>query len=251
MKNIYKFSILNFYALIVVCCIFIFSACNKSESITSPKISDYSPLQTGKYITYQLDSLIYLAFGTRDTVVSYQVKYQTDSLIADNLGRQAYRIFRFIRKNENQAWAPDATFMAISTENRLEFVENNLRYIKLQMPIVNNYSWKGNSFIDTYSANSLLRYMDGWDYTYSNVNGIDTVGNQVIENTLTISQRDEIVGIPEEPNSYSEVNYGQEKYAKGIGMVYRKFFHSEYQPNNGGYFADGSYGVTYTMIDHN
>jgi hypothetical protein len=97
----------------------------------------------------------------------------------------------------------------------------------------------------------LLRYLDGWDYTYSNVNEADTIGNQIVENTLTINQRDEIVGIPEEPNSYSEVNFGQEKYAKGIGMVYRKFFHSEYQPNNGGYFADGSYGVTYTMIDHN
>jgi hypothetical protein len=251
MKNIVKFSIFNFYFLIVSFFIFTLSACNKSETYSSPSISDYNPLQTGKYITYQLDSLIYLAFGTRDTIVSYQVKYQTDSLITDNLGRPAYRIFRFIRKNETQAWTPDATFMAVSTENQLEFIENNLRYIKLQMPIVNNYSWKGNSFIDTYSANSLLRYLDGWDYTYSNVNEADSIGNQIIENTLTINQRDEIVGIPEEPNSYSEVNFGQEKYAKGIGMVYRKFFHSEYQPNNGGYFADGSYGVTYTMIDHN
>ena len=30
-----------------------------------------------------------------------------------------------------------------------------------------------------------------------------------------------------------------------------KFNHKEYQPNNGGYVADGSYGITLTMIDHN
>ena len=71
------------------------------------------------------------------------------------------------------------------------------------------------------------------------------------ENVITVLQRDEIIGVPDEPSSYSEVNYSQEKYAKGIGLIYRKFFHSEYQPNNGGYFADGSYGVTYTIIDHN
>ena len=230
---------------------FYLSSCKKTESYNSPSIADYNPLQTGKYITYQLDSLIYLSFGTRDTTVSYQVKYLTDSLITDNLGRPAYRIFRFIRKNENEPWRSDATFMSINTGNSLEFIENNLRYIKLQMPIKDNVSWKGNSFIDTYSANSLLRYLDNWDYVYNNVGSADVVGSFNSENTITVNQRDEIIGVPDEPSSYSEVNYSQEKYAKGIGMIYRKFFHSEYQPNNGGYFADGSYGVTYTIIDHN
>ena len=51
--------------------------------------------------------------------------------------------------------------------------------------------------------------------------------------------------------SIYQINYAQEKYALGIGMVYKTFLHKEYQPNNGGYVADGSYGVTYTMIEHN
>jgi len=239
---------LFFYFLLFT---FYLSSCKKSESYSSPSIADYNPLQTGKYITYQLDSLIYLSFGTRDTTVSYQVKYLTDSLITDNLGRPAYRIFRFIRKNENEPWRSDAAFMSINTGNRLEFIENNLRYIKLQMPIKDNVTWKGNSFIDTYSSNSLFRYLDNWDYSYANVGAADDVSNFNFENVITVLQRDEIIGVPDEPSSYSEVNYSQEKYAKGIGMIYRKFFHSEYQPNNGGYFADGSYGVTYTIIDHN
>jgi hypothetical protein len=236
---------------IVTVTAFYLSSCKKTESYSSPSIADYNPLQTGKYITYQLDSLIYLSFGTRDTTVSYQVKYLTDSLITDNLGRPAYRIFRFIRKNENEPWRSDAAFMSINTGNRLEFIENNLRYIKLQMPIKDNVKWKGNSFIDTYSSNSLFRYLDNWDYSYANVGAADDVSNFNFDNIITVLQRDEIIGVPDEPSSYSEVNYSQEKYAKGIGMIYRKFFHSEYQPNNGGYFADGSYGVTYTIIDHN
>jgi len=248
-----NYQISNFlrFLPIIIGTAFFFSSCKKTESYTSPSIADYNPLQTGKYITYQLDSLIYLSFGTRDTTVSYQVKYLTDSLITDNLGRPAYRIFRFIRKNENEPWRSDAAFMSINTGNRLEFIENNLRYIKLQMPIKDNVSWKGNAYIDTYSASSLLRYLDNWDYVYANVGAADDVSNFNFDNIITVLQRDEIIGVPDEPSSYSEVNYSQEKYAKGIGMIYRKFFHSEYQPNNGGYFADGSYGVTYTIIDYN
>lgn len=244
----YQIIKLVFYFLLFT---FYLSSCKKTESYNSPSIADYNPLQTGKYITYQLDSLVYLAFGTRDTTISYQVKYLTDSLITDNLGRPAYRIFRFIRKNENQSWTSDATFMAINTGNNLEFIENNLRYIKLQLPIKNGFSWKGNSYIDTYSAFSTLRYLDNWDYTFDNVNGPDVVGTFSFDSTLTVKQRDEVIGLPDEPLSYSEKNISYEKYAKGIGMVSRIFFHSEYQPNNGGYFAEGSYGVTYTMIDHN
>ena len=237
-----------FYFLIFV---FLFSSCKKTDTFISPAIADYFPLQSGKYITYHLDSIVYKSFGTRDTTISYEVKYLTDSLTTDNLGRPAWRIFRFIRKESSQPWIPDASFMAINTGTRLEFIENNLRYVKLQLPIQNDFSWKGNSFIDTYSAYSQVRYLDNWDYVYANVDGPDNVGTYTLDSTLTVNQRDEVIGLPDQPDSYSEKNFSQEKYARGIGMIYRKFFHSEYQPSNGGYFADGSYGVTYTMIDHN
>ncbi len=227
-------------------------SCNKSEdNYSTASITDYNPSIVGKYITYQLDSLVYISFGTRDTTISNEVKYLTDAAITDNLGRPSFRIIRFIRKTNLDAWAPDASFMVTNTINTLEFIENNLRYIKLAMPIRLGYSWKGNSYIDTYSANSTLKYLDNWDYSYSDIGVSGTIGTFSLDNILTVDQRDEIVGNPNDPASYSEINYCQEKYAKGIGMVYRKFFHNEYQPGGNGYFADGSYGVTYTMIDHN
>lgn len=240
----------NFFILFLSLSVLCYS-CTKTESYPTSSIADYVPLQTGKYITYQLDSTIFINFGTKDTTISYQVKFVTDSLITDNLGRPAYRIFRYIRKTTNDAWVPDATMMAVNSGNALEWTENNLRFVKMRTPISDNYNWKGHTYIDTYSANSLLQYMDGWDYTYAEVNGTDTLQNQVYTNTLTVNQRDETIGIPEDPDSYSEINFGQEKYAKGIGLIYKKFFHSEFQPGNGGYFADGSYGVTFTIIDHN
>src|SRR5665213_1018772 len=136
-------------------------SCKKENEIfTSESVNDYYPLQVGKYITYNLDSTIYLAFGARDTIVSYQAQDRVDAQITDNLGRPAYRIIRYIRKDSSEDWVPNNTFMAISTFNSLEYVENNLRFLKLEVPIKQDFSWKGNSYIDTYSLNSDQQFLD-------------------------------------------------------------------------------------------
>lgn len=239
----------------LVVCTLIFSACKKDpEVITSDAISDFAPLAVGKYITYQLDSLVYQNFGTSKTIISYQVKYEVSDLVKDNLDRPAYRITRYIRKAASNQWVPDNSFSAINTGLSLEFIENNMRFLKMKLPIKDGYSWKGNSYIDTYSFNSDVKYLDDWDYMYDSLNTPITLGNITLDNTVKVDQRDEIIGNPSDPNSYSEINYSSENYAKGIGMVYRRMVHLEYQPptpGTGGAFSDGSFGITLTMIDHN
>jgi len=226
----------------------IFVSCKKtSEEFQTAEISDYAPLVVGKYITYSLDSLVFINFNSTSVVRSYQVKYEVDAQITDNLNRPAYRITRYIRKTAGNTFVPDATFLATNTGDALEFVENNQRFIKLRRPIRDDYSWKGNAYIDTYSLNSDFRFLNDWDYTYANVG--------VVENgleTISINQQDEVIGNPSDPNGFSEVNKGLEKYAKGIGLIYRLFLHTEYQPPVPG--RDGrytGYGITLKMIDHN
>ena len=147
---------------------------------------------------------------------------------------------------------PDNTFMAIPTDFAFEFVENNNRFLKLKGPVRDGLSWKGNSYIDTYSINSTVKYLADWDYTYENVNQPMTLGTFRLDSTLQINERNETIGNVSDPNSYSEINFGQENYAKGIGLIYRNFLHIEYQPptpGRGGYRI--GYGVKLTMIDHN
>ena len=149
---------------------------------------------------------------------------------------------------------PDNSFMSVNTGSSLEFIENNLRFLKLKLPVKDGYSWKGNTYVDTYSLNSGVRYLDDWDYMYENMNEPLTLGNIHLDSTIKVNQRDEIIGNPADPNSYSEKNFAVEIYAKGIGMVYRKFLHTEYQPSTpgtGAFYSDDSYGITLTMIDHN
>jgi hypothetical protein len=239
--------------LLIIASAVIFNSCSKdAEVLDLPAINDYYPLEVGKYVTYNLDSTIFINFGTKDTVVKYQVKHQIDGTMTDNLGRPAYRVTRYIRKTAANAWVPDNTFMAVPTDFAMEFIENNMRFLKLKGPIRDAFSWKGNSYIDTYSLNSNVKYLDGWEYIYEDVDMPQTVGSFTLDSTLNVNQRDEVIGNPNDANSYSEINFGAEKYARGIGMVYRNFLHIEYQPptpGRGGYRI--GYGVKMTMIDHN
>ena len=231
------------------------TACTKqNELFTTVSLSDYFPLQVGKYITYNLDSTVFINFGQKDTVIKYQIKDSIETQITDNVGRPSYRIVRYIRQNAGQAWTPNNTFMATPTPTSIEFVENNLRFQKLKLPIKDGYSWKGNSFIDTYSLNSTTKYLDDWDYTY------DSVGTPLIfpgfqfSSTIKVNQRDEFLG--QDPNlpgtQYAERNYSVEKYARNIGLIYKEFLHWEFQgtqPGRPAFFS--GYGIKLIMTGHN
>jgi hypothetical protein len=232
-----------------------FISCKKEKDrFSSESVNDYFPLQVGKYITYNLDSTLFINFGQKDTVVSYQVQDRVDAQITDNLGRPAYRIYRFIRKDASQDWVQNNTFLAVPTFNSLEYVENNLRFLKIEIPVKQDFSWKGNSYIDTYSINSDLKYLDDWDYIYDSVDAPLTINSLTIDSTVKVSERDEFLGDdPSNPATvFAEKTYSIEKYGKGVGLIYREFLHWEYQGGETGvpgYFV--GYGIKLSIIDHN
>ena len=234
-----------------------FASCKKeSAQFETTPISDYAPLTVGKYITYNLDSLVYLSFGTVEAHKLYEVKYLTADSLRDNMGRKAFRIIRYIRSLPGGTFTPDNTFLAVNTGTGFEFTENNLRYLKLVQPIQDDKTWKGNSAIDVTSLGSDLQYLADWDYTYANTDQPKTIGTFNLPATVTVNQRDESFNLPvvlpgpgiPNPTNIASRDFSKEIYAKGIGMVYRKFLHYEYQLSFHGYVG---YGVTLTMTDHN
>ena len=225
--------------------------------MSSPPLADYFPLQTGKYITYRLDSTVPTQFGADTTVRSYRVRDQVDAIITDGLGRPAYRVLRAISNLAGtQPYVPNNTFSATPVgEDWVEWYENNLRFMKLRFPMLEGFTWKGNSFIDATSLNSKLRYLADWDYVYENIGQPFTVLGKTYPETVTIMQRDEVLPEgPFDPRFYKQWNYSIEVYAKGIGLIYKNFDHKEWQPPAGGspgYWVDGSYRVVLQIIDHN
>jgi hypothetical protein len=191
-------------------------------------VNDYYPLETGKYIIYQMDSTVFTNFETTKEIHSYQVKDIIDAEMTDNLDRRSYRIRRMIRDSAGLTpWVDNAAFMVTPLENAIEVVENNLRFIKLVKPIREWYTWEGNSYINTTDDLNDLAY---WYYTYANVGSAFDLDGLRIDNSITVNQEDYSSGDPvAEPNSVASKVFGQEVYGKDIGLVYKDFIHWLYQ----------------------
>jgi len=245
------------------CCCFLFSlvSCTKeTESYTTEKIEDYWPLVSGKYITYRLDSTVFVNFGRTEEIHKYQVKHVLDAQITDNLGRPSYRVFRYLRDSAGTTdWTPNGAYFITPLNDQVEVVEENLRYIKLHLPIKLKMTWKGNKYLSSDPYSSLYTFsnddnMNDWNYKYDKFDQTASIGNQTLNSVYTITQIDESLNAPvTDTRSYGFRSLAIEKYAKNIGPVYREVTMWEYQPAIGGTGSGykTGFGIKMWMIDHN
>ncbi|MBI1341371.1 MAG: hypothetical protein GC171_00405 [Terrimonas sp.] len=233
-----------------------FSCKKKTEDYISEPLSDYMPLQVGKYIIYRMDSTVFTNLSTTIEIHKYQVKHEVDAAITDNLGRPSYRVITYIRDSAGtNAWVPNGSYFITPLANQVEVIENNLRYIKMHAPIKPDFNWKGNKYFpdDSYDAlchfNSFDAVWQESDYFYDgDVATSETIEGQTYNNVLTVQEED----ITDNTPIYASRIYGVEKYAKEIGLVYRENILWEYQPP--GSLPVGTYcgfGIKIWMIDHN
>ena len=240
---------------------FSISSCGKeTEEFTTEAIADYMPLAVGKYITYRLDSTVFTNVGRSEETHKYQVKHLIDAAVVDNINRPSFRVQRFLRDSAGtQPWVENGTYFITALTDQVEVIEDNLRFIKLHLPLKQNTDWKGNRYLSDNPYASLYTFsnddnMNDWDYNIDQFDAALSVGGQSINNVYTVFQIDEAFNAPvTNPALYGTRTLAAEKYAKGIGMVTRDFVLWEYQPNTGGSgggFKVG-FGIKMWMIDHN
>jgi hypothetical protein len=231
-------------------------SCSKTEQLKTEYIKDYHPLKLGDYVTYRLDSTVYVTLNTVKEVHSYIIQDFVDALVTDNLGRDAYRIRRMIRSNaDTTLWTDAASYLIVPTQHSLEVIENNLRFIRLQEPIREAFTWQGNNYINTYS-DATLQYLDAWDYTYENVALPYTLTTGMsFPETVSVNERADTLGTPGDKGFFWEIDKSYDVYAKGKGLVYREFLHEAWQPPNiqssEGYYEPNSYGIKLTYLNSN
>ena len=247
---------LNNKSIVYFCIIFVLMACEKeSVSFKTERIKDYYPLKVGKFISYRLDSTVYLNLGTKKVVHSYLIQDKIDSIITDNLGRPSYKIKRTIRSTtDTTKWKDLMSYLVTYDSTRLELVQDNQRYLKLVEPISNGFNWKGNAYINTAGIPS-MQFLADWRYTYENVRRPFTANGISYTETVTVNQRNDTTGVATDKKSFFEINYSKEVYSKSIGLIFKDFLHEAWQPPNasspGGYYEANSYGIRLTIIGHN
>ena len=237
-----------------------------NPELSPERLAELVPLQKGKYITYRLDSIVPIRQGRALETHRYQVKDVVDTLITDNLGRPSYRVFRF--RNDSLAkgaWQPMSTYYITPAADKIEVVENNLRTVKLRLPLRQDYSWKGASGLPDGAYGQFndarLNEVWDWDYTYTGV-GPEKVGRYNFDTVWTVQHLNEVadtISIPAGARSphhgFYIIGYSEEKYVPRVGLVARQLLVLENEPNK----LDSvtydpyrtGYGVRMWMIDHN
>jgi hypothetical protein len=245
-----RFRSCSFYAFsfmaILIC------GCNKSNPLQTDTPGDYYPMHVGNYIIYRMDSLKFINVGSADTLISYLAKEIVEDSITDNLGNPSYRVVRYLSDTTGTSeWIPSIAFMVTPLKTSVEVVENNLRFIKMVSPVQDGISWLGNAYIDTKSDNSLVPYMDGWNYTYANTGMPFEVLAGTVPQAVIVNEANDITGLGD--GSYTQTIFSEEVYGKGIGPIYKKFLYSVYQSPNVEYPSGATigYGLTFNMVSHN
>jgi hypothetical protein len=181
-----------------------FFSCSK-QNTSEPVILDpvaYFPLDSGNYWIYQAIFITIDAdVNTYDTLeVELKMTY---SHFDDSLN--AHILERFVRPDSTQNWS-DYDVITISwTDLTMQWVEDNLRYVKLTNPVFNAKSWDGNSY----------NILNDWNYYYTDLNTKfenDTISYQ---STFRVEKRD-VKNVIQEQRAF-------EIFAENIGPVYEYY----------------------------
>jgi hypothetical protein len=195
----------NFLILILLGVFCLFSCKKDKDDYVAPDIGhNYAGMEVGKYVIYDVDSLFYDDFtSTVDTSI-YQIKEEVVEKFIDLEDEEAFKIHRYKKEKDSLNWVLKDVWNAKLTQTNFQKVEENVRFVKLIFPVRANVTWNGN----------IMNNKGELRYKYSSIDTPETIGGHSFSNVLRVLQYEDINLISQE--------LFEEKYARGVGMVYKK-----------------------------
>lgn len=176
----------NIFALISLALVLLMG-CTKDKETVNAIDYRYYPIAIGDSMIYQV-SLFNKDLNTYDS--TYQLLERVESIFNDNEGRQTYRIERYVRKTDADAWSIYKVWTVNRTSINIEKQEDNITYIKLIFPVKLNKTWNGNAkniFADDFE-----------DYKIITLNEPMQTMNYSFDSTLKVQQIDYDYGFEKE-----------------------------------------------------
>lgn len=201
-------------------CGIILSCKKDKENITVDTGKDYFPVKISGYIVYDVDSTVYNEITHIPTTYKYRLKEIITQSFTNDENTVSYRLERYIKwydstKSYDQIpWQIRNVWTVIPYANSIEKTEENIRYVKLIFPVKQGNQWNGNA------KNTLGEKK----YTYEYIDNTENINNINFEKVLKVKQY--------EFRSLIQYQYEAEKYAKGIGLVYKEITNLESQSIN-------------------
>lgn len=182
---------------------------------------DYFPLELGRYRVYEVDSLQYDLGASNLPVVDssrFYIREEMVEVFTNQLGETIYRIERYRANTLGDPWQIVDVTTESRSVNQAYHGENNLRFINLVFPVETGLEWDGTAFIPEdliiYVRGEAIEMFKSWSYKILSSGETETIGGFTYEEVATVQQADNDNAI--------EFRFGVEKYAKGIGLVYKE-----------------------------
>lgn len=221
MKNLHKL-------LFLLLCTPLFMACpSATEDFDIDFGYDYYPIDVGHFWEYQVDSVVYRDLGaTRDSTSSF-IKEEIVEKFIDQTNDTIFRIERTYKEESQSTAVPVDQWATSIDESLMTRTEENLQYIKMVYPVEVDDSWDGNAFINesttlVIAGESIELFID-FDYKVLSVNEQEEINGVIYNDVLTIQNADNFdPNLPLDTQNKLERRLIIEKYARGIGLVYKK-----------------------------
>ena len=225
MKNILLLLLLSFT-------IGTFIACD--DELAQPRSDwgyNYFPLAIGMEWNYEMDSITLRpqVGGVLFDSVHLMVRETLADTIRDLENKLWYRGERYDRHADTLPWRFRQTFLLRTDGQRAYRQEDNLEFVKMVFPTKTFKNWDGNVAFDQYreidvAGQPIAIYRD-WNYFYTSVDEPETVYD-IQYDSLTV-----IEGVDSDDDIVDR-RYAIEKYARGVGLVYREMEIFETQCND-------------------
>jgi hypothetical protein len=228
-----KLFYISFFGILL----FSINACKKeTETVNLTADANYFPDDSGTYVIYKVDSILYNDFFYNSDPSqylrssSYFLKEKITEQFTDNRGRKSRKIERFISDDTTLHPFDDVTnvWYFVKTERSVEKVEDNIRYVKLTFPVSTTNEWKGNKYFLNEIPflplkNSNVKF--DWNYAITEKDVAYTNTYLVFDSTLTVLQIADS----------SKVNklFSEERYARNVGLVDKELWRLDAQPVDG------------------
>ena len=196
-------------------------ACNEEEddfSIMEGRA--FFPLEIGKFRTYQVDSIIFDPSADQVLMDSSTTFFREEiiDIFQDGEGNDIFQVERSSRSEIDSPWE----FQLVYTmENRGDYAiqnENNLRLKVFPFSLSENRIWTATNFFDENVeftiAGERIQVYKNWESSFESLIQEETIGGFEVETITILHQND--------ANNVFERRFVSEKYAQGIGLVYRE-----------------------------
>lgn len=193
--------------------------CKPSDNVIPLNLKNsFFPIQIDKFIIYSYEELNHNAFDSKTDTINYWIKETIDTSFLDQENDSTYRLRIDHSIDEGLNW--EFQYYAVLKEDDygIERSDYDIKRVKLTYPVHDNKRWDINMF-----NNQDIQY--GY---YKNTDTPYQIEDSLFNETVIVklANQEDIIF----------TQFEEEVYARGLGLIKRKFIDIETQP---GKYKDG------------